>query len=82
MEVGNLKTGLSQPRLDVAAIEQLEQAFIEEMLKYCGPRPISGPFSGGAGEEQFTSFLAQQQAAMLSKAIDLGLGARLGEGKK
>lgn len=39
------------------AANQLEAAFLEEMLKYCGPSARSGAFGGGAGEEQFSSYL-------------------------
>lgn len=56
---------------------QLEQAFLEEMLKYCGPRASDGAFSGGAGEEQFASFLTREHAAALSGRLDLGFAAML-----
>lgn len=57
-----------------SAADQLEQAFLEEMLKYCGPRATEGPFSGGAGEAQFASFLTREQAAILARDMDLGFG--------
>lgn len=69
----------SQSRTDGAA-RQLETLFLEEMLKYCGPGPLSGGFSGGAGEEQFASFLTREHAAMLSQRVDLGFGAVLARG--
>lgn len=55
-----------------AVADQLERAFLEEMLKYCGPSTMEGEFSGGAGEDQFASFLTQQHAAQLSRRLDLG----------
>ncbi len=55
------------------ASDQLEQAFLEEMLKYCGPRTMEGSFSGGAGEDQFGSFLTAEYAAVLAEKLDLGL---------
>ncbi len=55
--------------------DRLEQAFLEEMLKYCGPPAGKGEFSGGIGEEQFTSFLTQEWAGLLATRIDLGFGA-------
>ena len=66
-----------QPRTSAAMVDQLEQMFLEEMLKHCGPGALSGSFSGGAGEEQFASFLTREHAALLSRRIDLGFGAVL-----
>lgn len=57
---------------------KLEQAFLEEMLKYCGPTSMKGEFSGGAGEDQFTSFLTREYAASLAGRLDLGLSRSLG----
>ena len=54
--------------------EQLEQVFLEEMLKYCGPKSNTGAFGGGIGEDQFSSFLIQEQAAALAARVDLGFG--------
>ena len=56
--------------------DQLEQAFLEEMLKYCGPRAGEGSFAGGHGEEQFTSFLTQEYAGILAGRLDLGLASQ------
>ena len=61
--------------------DKLEQAFLEEMLKYCGPSARQGEFSGGIGEEQFNSFLAREYAARLSQRMDLGFSAALSEGR-
>lgn len=61
-----------------AVADQLEQAFLEEMLKYCGPSPAEGAFSGGAGEEQFASFLTREHAALLAARLDLGFGSLAG----
>ena len=58
--------------------EKLEQAFLEEMLKYCGPRSMEGAFGGGIGEDQFSSFLTQEYAAVLSARIDLGFEKGMG----
>ena len=60
---------------DVA--EKLERAFLEEMLKYAGPKPAEGGFSGGIGEEQFASFMTESHAALLAKSLDLGLADAL-----
>lgn len=63
------------PGKDVS--EQLEKAFLEEMLKYCGPVAREGEFGGGIGEEQFSSYLTQEYAAILADKLDLGLGLTL-----
>jgi len=62
----------------VAVAEQLELAFLEEMLKYCGPPPSDGAFGGGAGEDQFSSFLTREHAALLADKLDLGFARILG----
>lgn len=54
--------------------DQLEQVFLEEFLKYYNPQANSGSFSGGHGEEQFSSFLTQEYAELLARRLDLGLG--------
>ena len=59
--------------------EQLEQAFLEEMLKYCGPKSNTGAFGGGIGEDQFSSFLIQEQAAVLAKQLDFGFARELAQ---
>ncbi|MDM7458460.1 MAG: rod-binding protein [Paracoccus sp. (in: a-proteobacteria)] len=60
-----------------APADMLEQMFLEEMLKHCGPGALTGPFSGGAGEEQFASFLTREHAAILARRIDLGFDVML-----
>lgn len=58
--------------------DQLETAFLAEMLNIAMPDPGAGAFGGGAGESQFSSFLVEQHAAALASRLDLGLAARLG----
>lgn len=50
------------------------------MLKYCGPKPMSGAFSGGAGEDHFGSFLTREHAAILARQVDLGFDRFLSRG--
>ena len=57
---------------------QLETAFLAEMLKIAMPDQGTGAFGGGAGESQFSSFLVEQHAALLASRLDLGLADRLG----
>lgn len=73
MQVNPASPGLAPVSPRPLPAEQLEQAFLEEMLKYCGPKSLSGAFGGGIGEEQFSSFLIQEQAAALASQMDLGL---------
>ena len=39
--------------------------------------PSEGAFSGGAGEEQFSSFLMREHAGLLAERLDLGFAAML-----
>lgn len=79
MHVDHIGASQAAPSASSApATEKLEQAFLEEMLKYCGPKPENGFFGGGAGEDQFGSFLTREYAAVLAARLDLGLGERLG----
>lgn len=56
----------------------LEKAFLGEMLKYAGPKPMEGSFGGGIGEEQFSSMMTETYADALAKRLDLGLASRIG----
>ncbi len=56
---------------------ELETAFLAEMLAHAGLGPGEGPFSGGAGEDQFASFLRREQAAAMAKAGGIGLAESL-----
>lgn len=56
----------------------LERAFLSEMLKYAGPKPIEGGFSGGIGKSQFASLLSDAYADALSARLDLGLTTKTG----
>lgn len=53
--------------------QQLEAAFLAEMLSQSGHIESSGPFGGGAGEAQFASFLRQEHARMIVEKGGLGL---------
>lgn len=74
MQVNQISTASAPLSLPRAPSQQLEQAFLEEMLKYCGPKSNAGAFGGGIGEDQFSSFLIQEQAAALAARMDLGFG--------
>lgn len=56
-----------------AAAEKLEATFIAEMLKSAGLGESRTGFGGGAGEDQFSSFLVQEQAEQMVRAGGIGL---------
>ena len=56
-----------------AKAAEFETAFLAEMLGHAGLGEVSGSFGGGIGEEQFASFLRQEQAAAMVKAGGIGL---------
>lgn len=60
-----------------ARAEELEGVFLAEMLAHAGLKPIEGGFGGGVGEDQFASFLRQEQAAAMVRRGGLGLAEQL-----
>ncbi len=56
-----------------AAAEALEASFLDEMLKGAGLGQAREAFGGGAGEEQFSSFLRQEQSRALVARGGIGL---------
>ena len=65
-------TPTAETRLRAAA-GQLEASFLAEMLRASGLGQTPSAFGGGAGEEQFTSFLVEEQAKALVQAGGIGL---------
>ena len=55
------------------AAQRLEASFLAEMLKSAGLGQTSESFGGGAGEDQFASFLVQEQALQMVRAGGIGL---------
>lgn len=80
-----------QPHLDVArpasqedaqlmeVAKDLEAAFLAEMLKSIGFGETPEGFGGGAGEDQFASFLREEQAKRMTEAGGIGLAESLFE---
>lgn len=64
------------------AAEALEASFLAEMLKAAGLGKTSGQFGGGQGEDQFASFLVQEQAKQMVQAGGIGLTESLFESLK
>jgi Rod binding domain-containing protein len=56
-----------------ARAEEFETAFLAEMLGHSGLGAAPEGFGGGIGEEQFASFLRQEQAAAMVRAGGIGL---------
>lgn len=61
------------------AAQKLEATFLAEMLKSAGLGQTSKSFGGGAGEDQFASFLVQEQAMQMVKAGGIGLSESIYE---
>ncbi len=64
------------------AAEELEATFLAEMLKTAGLGEARGPFGGGAGEEQFSSMLVDEQARAMVRAGGIGLSEMIFESLK
>ncbi|MEO1637947.1 MAG: rod-binding protein [Pseudomonadota bacterium] len=64
------------------AAKKLEATFLAEMLKSAGLGAQQSSFGGGAGEEQFQSFLRDAQAEAMVEAGGIGLAEALFEALK
>lgn len=60
-----------------AKAQALEAAFLSEMLGLAGFGAARDSFGGGIGEDQFASFLRQEQATALVKRGGIGLAESL-----
>lgn len=56
-----------------AAAQELEANFLAEMLKSAGVGKTPDSFGGGAGEDQFASFLRLEQAREMASRGGIGL---------
>ena len=57
--------------------KELETNFLSEMLSYTGLDSQKGEFSGGAGEDQFSSFLRETQAKAMVEHGGIGLAKNM-----
>lgn len=80
MDISALKPTLATPtghRPEDDALRakatELEAAFLAEMLQFTGLGESSEEFGGGIGEEQFSSFLRQEQAQLMAERGGIGL---------
>lgn len=65
--------GTSRQDQMMAKAEELEASFLAEMLSHSGLGEIAGPFGGGSGEAQFSSFLRAEQARLMVERGGVGL---------
>ncbi len=59
--------------------EDLEASFLAEMLRHAGAGDARSSFGGGHGEEQFSSFLRNEQASAMAGRGGIGLAEALFE---
>lgn len=59
------------------AAEDMEAAFLSEMLRHAGLGTPRESFGGGQGEDQFTSFLRTEQARAMAASGGIGLAESL-----
>ncbi len=73
--------GRVSPRDDILMQKSkaLEAAFLAEMLSFTGLGAVSEGFGGGVGEEQFGSFLRQEQARLMVEQGGIGLSQQIFE---
>ena len=57
--------------------QALEATFLAEMLSHTGLDAASDSFGGGIGEDQFGSFLREEQAKLMVARGGIGLGESL-----
>lgn len=57
--------------------QSLEAQFLSEMLKSAGVGQTPEGFGGGSGEDQFASFLRDEQAKQMTQAGGIGLAQSL-----
>lgn len=64
------------------AAKKLEATFLAEMLKAAGFGAPRSSFGGGIGEDQFSSFLREEQAREMVDAGGIGMAQALFEAMK
>ena len=80
MQINPSTIGAATPAKVEALRQQaqaLEAAFLSEMLSHTGLDTASDAFGGGIGEDQFGSFLRDEQAKLMVKGGGIGLGESL-----
>ncbi len=71
----------NEPRIDDSTLRKasrdLEASFIAEMLKSAGVGKSRDSFGGGAGEDNFSSFLVTAQAEKIVESGGFGLAEKI-----
>jgi flagellar protein FlgJ len=73
-------TGTTSPARSAQLMKkakELETSFLSEMLSYTGLDKQEGAFSGGIGEDQFSSFLREAQAKAMVAHGGIGLSQNI-----
>lgn len=81
----NFPANRANPRLAIPAAETrmrdqaqaLEASFLSEMLGYAGVGAANSTFGGGIGEQQFSSFLRDEEARQMAAKGGIGLAEQL-----
>lgn len=73
----NSSTPAAQADHLMQVAQALEASFLAEMLKSAGIGKTPEGFGGGVGEDQFGSFMREQQAMQMTKAGGIGLAQAL-----
>jgi len=76
------RVGTARDTALMEAAENLETVFLAEMLQSAGLGQTSEVFGGGVGEDQFASFLVQEQAKQIVQRGGIGLAQSLYEALK
>ncbi|MDJ0822738.1 MAG: rod-binding protein [Paracoccaceae bacterium] len=71
------RTAAPQDKALRMAAQKLEASFLAEMLKSAGVGKTPEAFGGGAGEDQFASFMRQEQARKMAENGGIGLAEAL-----
>ncbi len=71
--------GIDSPkdRVLMQKAQALEASFLAEMLGHAGLGAAPESFNGGIGEEQFSSFLREQQAKAMVEKGGIGLAEQI-----
>ncbi|MEP5152144.1 rod-binding protein [Planktotalea sp.] len=71
--MASVNAPIAKPRNELTIGQKLEAVFLAEMMKSAGVGDSPESFGGGAGEDQFASFLREAHAREMVRAGGLGL---------
>lgn len=76
MDVSTVRAAIPAEKAELGlmkAAQEVEASFLAEMLTAAGLAQSRQGFGGGAGEDQFASFLVQEQARLMVQSGGIGL---------